>query len=242
MKKVFSFITIIFICVLSSCGKINIDDILEQAISETVASNIFITSTSRDGALFYNNTGSGVIFHEDEEYYYFLSCNHVTYLVSGYSDVTYSIMDYDSNYYYDIEVIHMDPNYDLSVGKFIKGNIELEVVEFAENSDYDKEYVIAIGNPNYNFNVVTLGYSYGYTSAPTYNNPNILASNVTFDVLLHNAEISNGSSGGGLYNTDLELIGINYAGITKDGSFYCGYAVGIEEVNTFLDNHFWNSI
>ena len=61
-------------------------------------------------------------------------------------------------------------------------------------------------------------------------------SNVTFEVVYHNAFINNGSSGGPLLDANLRVVGVNYAG----NSSGIGYAIPAVKVNEFLRNYVYN--
>lgn len=240
MKRIFCLLLILCISFISGCGKVSTEE-----IESILNANITVESRSRiyGSTMYYRHTGSGVIFHECEDYYYFLTNNHVTFLVNGYDYNTYTITDYEDNYYsYDVEIIHMDPLYDLSVGFFAKGDIELGVVSLTEKNPWVFSNSISIGQPNGVKNTITTGRLGMYVDAPVLSN-DVNSSNVSFKVFTHYAPIYSGSSGGGVFNNDLELIGINYAGIIdNDGVFIEAYAIPIEMVHEFLEENFWDTI
>ncbi len=245
MKKILCFLTIIIVF-LTGCNVDSIDyDILLQNVNESLlSSNISITSECSviigNPLATYTSSGSGVIFHEDEDYYYFLTNNHVTVLYDDYLNIKYSIEDYLDNEYLAIEIVYNDANYDLAVGKFEKTDVELSCATLAKTNPENYDVTITIGQPLGVKNTVTFGLVEGYTLVTT-NDPEYV-SNITFEVLRHTAYTTSGSSGGSVFNTDFELIAISYAGYTQSDEFVCSLAVPIEKVHKFLDDNVWDLI
>ncbi len=186
------------------------------------------------------STGSGVIFHETTNYYYFLTNNHVTYKTSGYSNVSYVVLDYSLNEYNDVSILNADASYDLAVGRFKKNSkVTLDVVARGTSNPKSNDDIICIGQPNGVTNTVSLGSVLSYGVYPL-SGTTVYESNVTFSVIRHTAFSSTGSSGGGLYDSNLNLIGISYAGATLDDEFLYSLAIPIQKVNEFLNSNFWN--
>ncbi len=212
---------------------------IQSVKDQVLSANITVKATSKKiGANSYVSTGSGVIFHETDNYYYFLTNNHVTAMASGYTSVSYTVMDYSFKYYYDVTVLHQEANYDLSVGRFKKDTTDLEVIEMENSNPKSGDAVIAIGQPLGVTNTVSLGKVNAYVNVST-SDPT--TSNIKFPVIQHTAYTNNGSSGGAILNEDLKLIAVAYAGSTDDnGNFVFSYAVPIEKVHEFLNQYFWN--
>lgn len=172
--------------------------------------------------------GSGVVFMEDENYYYVLTNNHVVYAPSDYQRIEYEIYDYKMNKYVG-KLLFNSADYDLAVMRFGKTNT-LRVLNFSEFDPNIGEMIIAIGQPEGQVNAITFGKVVGYT-IPNCESCEILRSNVTFDCIFHDANINQGNSGGMLINSGKEIVGINTFG-SKDGQM--ALAVPITKVKEFL--------
>jgi serine protease Do len=163
-------------------------------------------------------SGSGVIISQDG---YIVTNNHV---VNGASKIEVVLNDKRS---YTAEVIGTDPNTDLALLKVKE--TALPYINYG-NSDNVKigEWVLAVGNP-FNLNsTVTAGI--------------ISAKGRNINALEHNAQAGNlapiesfiqtdaavnpGNSGGALVNTTGDLVGINTAIASNNGS-YQGYSFAI---------------
>ncbi len=208
---------------------------------EILSANITVTTENSkiSGGIKYTSTstGSGVIFHETSNYYYFLTNNHVTAPDTSYTTVNYIVMDYKFVNYSDVTILHSEADYDLSVGRFKKGSAVLEVITMQNSNPIANDELIAIGQPLGVTNTVTLGTVTSYVKVTTSDSS---TSNISFPVIKHTAETNNGSSGGGIFNSDFELIAIAYAGSTdSNGNFLSSYAIPIEKVHEFLNAYFW---
>ncbi len=199
---------------------------------ETMAEkNGFISRATSD------SIGSGIIFNEDDYYYYALTNNHVVYYDrTQYNSVSYYVYDcYNTTYQSrNVRVLYQSADYDLALIRFSKGERELEKVKFARISQTDK--VFTLGNPKSLSNAISLGdYSGERQFSPSVEDTD--KSNVEFEVLMHNAFIDNGSSGGGVFNFNLELVGISFASsVSKEtNEFIRGYAIPIEKVREFIN-------
>ncbi len=246
MKKLLSLLCLICVLFISGCydfsGFIPDDlvdyELLQSQVEEnSLSANIKIQRKCMGQAgrpsSYNTSTGSGVIFKETENYYYFVTNNHVTAQLDSYYNVYYTIYDYEENEYYNIEIIDSSADYDLSIGKFAKGEEELSVVTFASGNPTKGAITISVGSPNGVMNVITFGSVNGYTTV-TVSDSSAYLSNIQFDVLSHSAETTNGSSGGAVFNESLELIAIAFAGNTVN-DVSTSYAVPIEMVTEFID-------
>lgn len=186
-----------------------------------------------------DSIGSGIIFDEDSSYYYVLTNNHVVYYDSTkYKNVEYHIYDCYGNVYGDpdtnksltSDLIGAKPEYDLAILRFSKGSKELVKVKLAISSKTSD--VFSLGNPKGLFNTISFGNILG-TKTNVPDPETLYLNNVTFDVIRHNSEINNGSSGGGLLNFSLELVGINFA--SNKGDFEYGYAIPVEKIKEFIE-------
>ena len=157
-------------------------------------------------------TGSGVIISQDG---YIVTNNHV---VENAEKVEITL---NNNQSYDAKIIGTDPSTDLALLKIEEKN--LPFITYG-NSDNVKvgEWVLAVGNP---FNL-TSTVTAGIISAKA-RNIGILPDQYKIESFLQtDAAVNPGNSGGALVNTSGELIGINSAIASNNGSF-TGYSFAI---------------
>lgn len=151
-------------------------------------------------------SGSGVIYSKIDNNYYLITNYHVI-----------DKKDYHSNYvniftYLGEEltaaVISFDESLDLAILKFTSDN-NYPLVNFSNEVPVVEDFLLACGNPNRTLYIVTFGEFIGQSKLTGYE----------FQVLHHNALIQQGSSGGGLYNIDGELVGINTWTSVNDNAY-----------------------
>ncbi len=197
-------------------------------------------ATVKISAEFYNilskttSQGSGVIYKEDNLYYYVITNNHVVNKNESYSKKIYLVYD-AYGYEYEGELLASDHSYDLAVLRIKKGNNEaLRTLEFENKIPGEEETVISISSPKGQYNVISFGKIVDFDTIEN-KGTDIALSNVVFEVFWTDAEADSGSSGGALINTDLKLIGINYAvGKDADGNFMYSFAVPSLKIQEFL--------
>ena len=184
------------------------------------------------------SSGSGIIFTLNSNGYYFLiTNNHVTVKDSSYSNVSYTIEDYKGNTYTGY-LKYESAEYDLAV-LYFKKNIELAKVGLATKNPVANDELVSLGQPLNQNNAISYGKCSTYQRV-TLSNTATYKSNVTFNVMRHSCPTDSGSSGGAILNTDLQLVGIHYAGShTASGQFVAGYAIPIEKVREFLNLYIW---
>ena len=196
----------------------------------------FETSTS-------TTQGSGFCFHIQDGYYYVLTNCHVAKKDSSYDKQKFTIEDYQGNTYTaylyknpNKSKSAIDPSYDLACLYFKPSStnvIKLPIDSIDPNLGED---IISIGAPQGQSNSITYGKVTKYAPVTLSNTPASL-SNVTFNVLWHNAYANNGSSGGPLLNANLKVIGVHYAGNQSTNN---EYAIPVVKVNEFLKKYVWN--
>jgi serine protease Do len=190
-----------------------------------------------------SSIGSGVIFKAEKEldtyHYYVLTNYHVIELSGNYRYYNHTIKDCQGNSYQAINtswlkndnITNLCKENDLAVIEF-ETTTELKAIEIETKNPDTEETVISIGQPKGQQNAITFGIVEGYTEVSVQN-----TFTPSFDVIAHNAPIDHGNSGGAILNTDLKLVGINFAGSwNDDGSFAFGYGIPIETVKEFISD------
>ena len=217
------------------------EQIVNAVANNVLTSVVSVTSVSfnDDFSSAYSH-GSGVIILEDAKYYYCLTNNHVALGETGNPVQRYVITDcYGVEY--KASMVYADPDYDLALLAFSKSDVQkveakLTVAKFADYNPAVGDTVIAIGTPEGRINAVTVGSVESYETVRV-GGASAQLSNIKFKVVCHTAPTYHGSSGGVLLNSELEIIGINYAAsYNDDGSFRHGFAVPLEKVIEFLDS------
>ncbi len=245
MKRLF-FILILSITVvsLSSCKYLDIfvDDDVSAFQATIIESRDYIrtssirveTVTYRGGlisSIASESQGSGVIYAEDETYYYALTNFHV--IDTGDSeDFDHTIYVFEYEEAVPAELIAQDQAYDLAVLRFEKGDFTIPLMDLTKRLDIPLErgeMVLAVGSPSRINAIVTFG---EYKSM-------INIDNVEFKVIFHDALIYSGSSGGALTDANGYIIGINTWGSSDNNAG--GLAVPIDKVIEFLtENDLWS--
>ena len=186
--------------------------------------------------------GSGVVVEISDGYCYVLTNYHVIDNDKGYSRQAFTVEDawgnkYEAQIYknYKKSVYAKSEDYDLALlcFKYTKtGKNDLEALAFG--SDPQKaDYIASLGTPGGLQNAITYGQVYDYQKVNTSEDEAL--QKITFDVVIHNAPLNHGSSGGAIINTKGELVGINFAGY-DDGKYGCAIPISkvIEFMNTFV--------
>ena len=202
----------------------------------TKSYNTFLGNTTSSST----KSGSGIIFYEStNDYYFLLTNNHVSVKDSSYDKVSYSIEDYKGQTYTGY-VKDMKAEYDLAVLYFKKGSNDLGIISRATSNPAVGDEVVSVGQPKGQSNAISYGKVQQYNTAPKLNNCQAYESNVSFNVMRHNANTSSGSSGGAILDVNLNLVGIHYAGATdSNGNFVYGSAIPTDKVNKFLTDYIW---
>ncbi len=171
--------------------------------------------------------GSGVIFTEDDSYYYAITNHHVIDNEGYYAK--YEVKTFEDSGFVDAFLVADDPALDLAVIKFAKnGQEDIRIIDY-ETRAYTKfrpgELVLAVGNPLSLENNVTYGEFINMEAIEEYD----------YKIIYHSAMINEGSSGGALVDVDGKLLGINTWGSedTDEESF----AVPIHIIYMFLVNN-----
>lgn len=186
--------------------------------TETMQRGSFMQESVAQGA------GSGVIISEDG---YIITNHHV---IDGASNIKVTLNDKKE---YDATLIGSDYTNDIAVIKIDKKGLTVAMI-----GDSDKlkvgEDVIAIGNP-----LGTLGgtVTEGILSATS---REITIEDVDMTLLQTSAAVNPGNSGGGLFNTSGQLIGVVNAKISSENVEGIGFAIpsnkAIEIAEQIIDN------
>ena len=200
-------------------------DLYEQNVNSTVGITISAKTNSRYGYGYtYQASGSGFIINTDG---YILTNYHV---IKGYDSVTVATYDNET---YDAQVIGYDESNDIAVLK-----IEAENLHPVTMGDSDTirvgDQVYAIGNP---LGELTFSLTGGIISAMSRNI--MTETGTSMSLIQTDCAINSGNSGGALFNTRGEVIGITNAKYSASGSSEAeidniGFAIPINSVKRIV--------
>ena len=181
--------------------------------------------------------GSAVAFYQSDGYCYLITNCHVAQERLGYK-VSYVVRDYAGNehdaYLFKSttrEYSAISADYDLAV-LYFRTSVTYTTLSVAASDPAVGETVVALGAPENQSNAITFGTVKSYVTESL--DAEEYLSNVSFPVILHDAYIDNGSSGGPLINANYEIVGINYGG-SEDNSI--SLAVPATKVREFLTEY-----
>ena len=208
--------------------------------NQTIKSIVTVVNRSYKGSILAGTAqGSGVVIDVSGGYCYVLTNNHVVENEVPNSKQVLSVEDPWGNVYE--ATVYKSPSkpdyakseaYDLALicFKYSPEN-ENALLEIGLGEDLKvKEYVASLGTPAGLKNAVTYGYIMSYQRINADEESSL--NKIEFNIILHNAPIDHGSSGGALVNANGELVGINFAGY-REGSYGC--AIPISKVKEFLN-------
>lgn len=184
--------------------------------------------------------GSGVVIDISDGYCYVLTNCHVVDKEDGFENQTISVVDpwgevYEAKIYKSKQKSDyaMSEEYDLALIYFKYSTSEdnsLKEISMSPSNIKIGEYIVALGSPAGLQNAITYGQVVEYQPIKAESGSSM--EKIAFDVVIHDAPIDHGSSGGALINTKGELIGINFAGY-NNGKYGC--AIPISKVIEFMD-------
>ena len=202
-------------------------DLYEQNVNSTVGITISAKTSSRYGYGYtYQASGSGFIISEDG---YILTNYHV---IDGYDTVTVATYDDDT---YEATVVGYDESNDIAVLK-----IDAEGLSPVTLGDSDSlrvgETVYAIGNP---LGELTFSLTGGIVSALSRNIQTEAGNSMS--LIQTDCAINSGNSGGALFNTHGEVIGITNAKYSASSSQEAeidniGFAIPINSVKRIVSS------
>lgn len=172
------------------------------------------------GSQVQTGSGSGVIITADG---YIVTCNHV---VEGANKITVILSDETSH---EAKIVGTDSRNDLAVIK-----IEASGLTPATLGDSDMltvgEDVVAIGNPLGELRGTSTG---GMVSAL---GRQVTVEGTEMTLIQHDAAVSPGSSGGGLFNSSGSLIGIVNAKASSNNAEGIGFAIPVNSVKQIISD------
>ncbi len=202
-------------------------DLYEQNVNSTVGITISARTSSRYGYGYtYQASGSGFIISDDG---YILSNYHV---ISGYDTVTVATYDDET---YEATVIGYDESSDIAVLKIDAENLSPVTLGDSDTLRVG-ETVYAIGNP---LGELTFSLTGGIVSALSRNIQT--ESGTSMSLIQTDCAINSGNSGGALFNTRGEVIGITNAKYSASGSQEAeidniGFAIPINSVKRIVSS------
>lgn len=183
--------------------------------------------------------GSGAVIDISNGFAYVITNYHVVAKKDGYTDQEITVEDAWGNIF-EAQIYRRSSSsqhaasekYDLALICFqyapINGKslCELKMVDDPRVNDF----IITVGSPEGQKNTFTCGKVISYSKLPEDSATEF--SDIPFDVIIHDANITHGSSGSPLLNNRGDLVGINFAGY-NNGAYGC--AVPISRLKEFLD-------
>ena len=201
------------------CGEFNYAEIVNLVSTEAMKANVSVTTKYINKGFGFevevgSSNGSGVIVDYSNGEYYLLTNNHVVFskeMSETSEGRRFYVTDYSGNEYQAtlIEGSAL-PEYDLALLKF-SSDKKYTVLDVASKDAARGEIAVSLGQPQGQPNTITMGEVLNYGRV-TITDSDVTECNVSFDTLHHDAYINNGSSGGALVDSKLQLIGVNYAG------------------------------
>lgn len=183
--------------------------------------------------------GSGVIVDISGGYCYVLTNCHVVEKVNKYAKQKFTVEDpwgneYEAQIYKNAQKTDyaVSEDYDLALlyFRYIDSD-ENNLEEIVFGSDPAKnDYVATIGTPGGLQNAISYGRVLEYQQIKVGNDTSL--KQIMFEVIIHNAPLNHGSSGGALINMSGQLVGINFAGYSS-GDYGC--TIPISKVMEFMN-------
>lgn len=193
---------------------------------DRVNSTFRVLNRSFNDELGVTNTGTAFIFEEDENYSYLLTNAHVVKIQQGYTNNQISVLDYNG-IKSDAFILEGSYQEQLDLAILVIDKVNHQPIEI-------KDVTV-----NLNDEVVSIGYyptaqvTYGHITSL-----NRIDYIVNMVVIGHTASILPGASGGPVFNSNLELIGINYSNVTSNGEFIRAYSIPVSTIKNYINDFF----
>lgn len=207
----------------------DLDKLINGVAHDAVLSGVIVSATHYSGFQKKESQGSGVIYRLYDRYFYVLTNYHVVYNNGSNLNTVYTVTDaFDTAH--NATLVAADESLDLAVVRFVATSDDIERLKIATLATKDPSVstvVLSVGNPGGLHNAISLGDILSYND--------VGLDSLSIPVMYHTAPVDHGSSGGGVYDTDGLLVGINYAlGQSEDGEATMSFAVPIGYVREFL--------
>ena len=200
--------------------------IYQNNVEAVVLISAKVTSTGIFGQSTGVSTGSGFVLTEDG---YVVTNHHV---VDGAAGVTVTMHDGTE---YEAKIVGSDSTNDVAVLK-ITESVQLQAVTIGSSDALNVgDQVVAIGNP---LGELTSTLTVGYVSAK---GRDVTTDGKTINMIQTDAAINSGNSGGPLFNSQGEVVGITtakYSGSSSSGATIegIGFAIPIDDVVPLVDD------
>ncbi|MBO4910144.1 MAG: trypsin-like peptidase domain-containing protein [Lachnospiraceae bacterium] len=252
--KYLKYILILIVCALFLSGCSSSDsvfDVMKNDMEKQKSMNIcIISATENDSSRSYSAGASGVIVDKDEDGYYALTAAHVVdkknskFLIMTVLDPTLSeyrkehqISLSEVSKYYDTlsegEVIYTNPSEDMAIIYFVSDK-DLAIADFSKNYPKKGDPIITVGSYS-----EQLDYFYVTTGKIKSDELTTFSTNDQYkdnQVLQHSAFTAEGFSGGGVYDADMKLVGMNIGGGTDVfGRFKYSAMIPCERLKKCID-------
>lgn len=207
---------------------------VNQLSTETIQSVVLVKKNVTRGT---SGSGSGVIVHQDNSFYYVITNYHVVYFEKTHplSTVSYEIVDFQGESF-NATLVDSNPNYDLALLRIIKTSKILHVAKVSDSNPIELDHLSIIGYPGFQKNAITLGKITGYSTVEIESQTSNVS--IDFEVIVTNAPVKSGSSGSPLFDLDFEVIGIVYAGNFSSTSDFSRntFAIPVMKVREYLES------
>ena len=200
--------------------------IYQQNVQSVVLITSQIRSTMYGQTMTSVSSGSGFVLTEDG---YVVTNHHV---IDGASSVTVTMHDGTE---YAAKIVGSDSTNDVAVLK-IEEDVTLQAVTIGSSDALSVgDQVVAIGNP---LGELTSTLTVGYVSAKE---RDVTTDGTTINMIQTDAAINSGNSGGPLFNSQGEVVGITtakYSGSSSSGATIegIGFAIPIDDVMPLVDD------
>ena len=203
------------------------ETLINEVAPQLLRANVVVTAAHYTFVQQASSQGSGVIFRSDEKYLYILTNHHVVYQENAVRSV-YTVRDAFNNTYSAI-VVAMNESCDLAVVRIARTETteSLHIAAIARTNAALDTSVIAVGNPEGVHNTVSVGKITYMKDIPN--------DTLNVEVAYHTAPIEHGSSGGGIFDSGGNLVGINYAvGMDTETGRQMSFAIPVAAIYDFL--------
>lgn len=178
--------------------------------------------------------GSGFCFAIENNNYYFLTNCHVAFVNTSYTYHELIVEDYKGNQYQaSIYNSAISASYDLACLVVSATETEFETLELCDSNPVAKDDLIVVGAPEGQTNCITFGEALSYKTINLAESEKEM-SNVTFEVLETDAYANHGSSGCPVFDANLKICGVVFAGTEGTNK---AYAVPVEKIKEFLTTY-----